>query len=189
MFEDRFPFKRNRDPFEDLFDDIWTYRRGWDIFDEFEEQFRRIQRRMSRLYKEALRSGTIEGKPRIYGWCLRIDSNGKPVFQEFGNIPRLQGSLELPESREPLVDVQETDKQIMVTAEIPGVPKEDIDLEVTSDTLTIRVDSKDRRYYKEINLPAEVDAESGEATYNNGVLTITLNKIKTRRKGKKIKIS
>jgi len=71
---------------------------------------------------------------------------------------------------------------------VPGVKKEDIDLEVTENTLTIKVDTKDRKYYKEVELPCEVDPNSAKATYQNGVLDVELKKAKPKKAGKKIKI-
>ena len=188
--------KRDYDIFDDFFEDDWSgsrIGRHFDIFDEFEEQFRRMQQRMNNLYRGTLKGdfGTLqEGGPKVYGWTYKIDSDGKPVFQEFGNVPRtpLSKPEELPGSREPLIDVQESDKQITVIAEIPGVSKEDVDLEVTNDSLIIRVDNPERRYYKEVDLPDEVDQESGDAKFNNGVLSITLNKLKPKKKGKKLKV-
>ncbi len=188
--------KRDYDIFDDFFEDDWSgsrIGRRFDIFDEFEEQFRRMQQRMDTLYRGALKGdfGTPqEGGPKVYGWTYKMGSDGKPVFQEFGNVPRtpLSKPEELPGSREPLIDVQESDKQITVIAEIPGVSKEDVDLEVTNDSLIIRVDNPERKYYKEVNLPDEVDQESGDAKFNNGVLSITLNKLKPRTKGKKLKV-
>jgi HSP20 family protein len=91
--------------------------------------------------------------------------------------------------REPLVDVIESDDKISVTAEVPGVKKEDIDLEIVDkNKLIIRVDNPDRKYYKEVELPAEVDEKSAKATYQNGVLDIELKKLKPKKKGKKIQI-
>lgn len=186
----KYPFRRDRDDwFDDIFDDIWSRRWG-DIFDEFDEYFRDMRRRMNRLIRDAM-SGKLpepgEGGPYIYGWSFRIGPDGKPVFQEFGNIPHV-GTVEIPGSREPLVDVQETDDEVQITAEVPGVKKEDIDLEVTGNTLIIKVEGKDRKYYKEVELPAEVDPDSAKASYNNGVLDIQLKKVKPKAKGKKIKI-
>ncbi|HHF56110.1 MAG TPA: Hsp20/alpha crystallin family protein, partial [Thermoplasmatales archaeon] len=80
------------------------------------------------------------------------------------------------------------DDKISVTAEVPGVKKEDIDLEVTENTLRIKVDTKDRKYYKEVELPAEVDPKTAKATYQNGVLDVELKKLKPKKKGRKIKI-
>lgn len=186
----KYPFRRDRDDwFDDIFDDIWSRRWG-DIFDEFDEYFRDMRRRMNRLIRDAM-SGKLpepgKGGPYIYGWSFRIGPDGKPVFQEFGNIPHV-GTVEIPGSREPLVDVQETDDEVQITAEVPGVKKEDIDLEVTGNTLIIKVEGKDRKYYKEVELPAEVDPDSAKASYNNGVLDIQLKKVKPKAKGKKIKI-
>jgi len=190
MVKRKFPFGRDRDDwFDDIFDDFWSRRWG-DIFDEFDEYFRDMRRRMNMLIRDAM-SGKLpepkEGGPYIYGWSFRIGPDGKPVFQEFGNIPQ-RGIAELPGSREPLVDVQETDDEVQVTAEVPGVKKEEIDLEVTGNTLIIKVEGKDRKYYKEVELPAEVDPNSAKASYNNGVLDIQLKKVKPKSKGKKIKI-
>ena len=197
----RFPYwrtPRDHDFFEDFFDDFWprsSARREFDIFDEFEDQFRRMRQRMSSLYQDTLRGNVIPpeggGNTRIYGWTFKIDSDGKPVFQEFGNVPRTplaHSKEELPGSREPLIDVQESDKDITVIAEIPGVSKEDVDLEVNEDYLTIRVDNPERKYYKEVKLPEEVDPDTGNARFNNGVLSVTLKKLKPKKKGKRIKV-
>ena len=188
--------KRDHDIFDDFFEDTWPRDRighHFDIFDEFEEQFRRMQQRMNNLYQGTLKGDfrvSQEGSPKVYGWTYKVGSDGKPAFQEFGNVPRtpLSKPEELPGSREPLVDVQEDNKQITVIAEIPGVSKEDVDLEVTNDSMIIRVDNPERKYYKEVNLPAEVDRESGDAKFNNGVLSIKLNKLKPKKKGKKLKV-
>jgi HSP20 family protein len=198
MDREKFPYRkiRDRDIFDDFFGDNGSedrIGRHFDVFDEFEEQFKRMQQRMNNLYRGTLKGDfgiSQEGGPKVYGWTYKMGSDGKPVFQEFGNLPKtpLSKPEELPESREPLIDVQETDKQITVIAEIPGVSKEDVDLEVTNDNLIIRVDNPERRYYKEVNLPDEVDQDCGDAKFNNGVLSITLNKLKPKKKGKKLKV-
>jgi HSP20 family protein len=56
------------------------------------------------------------------------------------------------------------------------VQKKDIELSVVGQTLRIKVDSAERRYFKEVHVPAHVDPDSTKATYNNGVLDITLCK-------------
>jgi HSP20 family protein len=76
---------------------------------------------------------------------------------------------------------------VSITVEIPGVEKNDIDLSVVGQTLKIKVDSAERRYFKEVQLPAHVDPGSTKATYNNGVLDITLCK-SGRGQEKKIRI-
>ncbi len=181
---------KNKDPF-DWFDD-WAFN---DIFQEFDERFRRMHHYINRIMKDAM-EGKIpspeEGGPFIYGWSMRIGPDGKPHIQEFGNVPGKaegiwKGGIH-EDIREPLVDVIESDDKISVTAEVPGVSKEDIELEVVDDVLRIKVDTENRKYYKEVKLPAEVDEKSAKATYQNGVLDVELKKVKPRKRGKKIKV-
>ena len=92
----------------------------------------------------------------------------------------------------PHVDVSETDKEIKVSAELPGMDEKDIDVSLTRDTLTIKGEKKEEKedkgkdYYKmersygtftrSIPLPAEVDTDKVQATFKKGVLEITLPK-------------
>ncbi|HDS59224.1 MAG TPA: Hsp20/alpha crystallin family protein [Thermoplasmatales archaeon] len=185
-----------RNELDEWFSWPWPRRRGFpfgfDIFDDLEEQFRRDWEQMNRFMRQAMRGDLPEpekGGPYVYGWSLRVGPDGKPHFQEFGNVPeerRLGGATEGMKRREPLVDVVEEDDAITITAEVPGVDKKDIDLEITEDTLTISVDKEERPYYKEIRLPAEVDHDSAQASYQNGILDIELKKAKKAKKGKKI---
>lgn len=194
MVRKKWPFKKDDDIFDDWFD--YFGRRfgfGNDIFDEFEEHFRKMQRWMNQMARDAM-SGKLpspeEGGPYVYGWSFRVGPDGKPHFQEFGNVPSATGApRQMIGAREPLVDVIEGDKIVTITAEVPGVSKEDINLEITDDTVIIKVDKEERKYYKEVALPCEVDADSAKASYQNGVLDIELKKVKPKRKGKKIKIN
>jgi HSP20 family protein len=92
----------------------------------------------------------------------------------------------------PHVDVSETDKDIKVSAELPGMDEKDIDVSVTRDTLTIKGEKKEEKedkgkdYYKmersygsftrSVPLPVEVDTDKVQATFKKGVLEITLPK-------------
>ncbi len=174
---------KEKDPF-DWFED-WGID---DIFEEFDERIRRMQHRINKLLKDAM-EGNIpmeEGGPFIYGWSFRVGPDGKPHFEEFGNIKPAAGIEEI--TREPLVDITEDKEKLYVTAEVPGVTKEDIHLEIKGTKLIIKVDREDRKYYKELKLPAEVDENSAKATYQNGVLDIEFKKAKPANKGKKIEI-
>jgi HSP20 family protein len=82
------------------------------------------------------------------------------------------------------VDVIETDGEIHIVAELPGVEKNDIKLHGTEDSLTISVDTPQRKYYKEVALPAKVKVKEAKTQYKNGVLEITLPKIKEEKKPK-----
>ncbi len=92
----------------------------------------------------------------------------------------------------PAMDLVESDGHYTVTAEIPGMAPEDIDIKVADDTLTIRGEKREeterseddrivseRRYgsfQRVMRLPGDVDAEKIAATCAKGVLTLTLPK-------------
>jgi HSP20 family protein len=63
-------------------------------------------------------------------------------------------------------------------------------MEIIEDNMSIDVDTKTRKYHKELKLPENLDHESVKANYKNGVLDITIKRKKEKpKKGKKIKIS
>lgn len=105
----------------------------------------------------------------------------------------------------PKVDVKEEEKEIVVTAELPGMDQKDIDVTVTEDSVRIagekrREEEEEEKGYcrhetsygafeRTIDLPAEVEQDKVEAEFRNGVLTIRLPKSEeAQAKHKKIKI-
>lgn len=90
------------------------------------------------------------------------------------------------------VDLYETDNEVIVKAALPGVKPEDVDISITGETLTIKGESKQESEVKEGNyyrrelrygsftrslpLPTRVVSDRAEATFENGILTITLPK-------------
>jgi HSP20 family protein len=92
--------------------------------------------------------------------------------------------------REPLTEVIECGKTISVTIELPGIDKDDIELRATPESLTVEVDTPDRKFHKEFELPCEVNPNKIHATYKNGILDIALERKGKRKKnkGKKINI-
>ena len=74
------------------------------------------------------------------------------------------------------VDVHEYDDRLRVVADLPGVSKEEIELQCDGDVLSIRATGESRTYDERVRLPASVDETSGSATYNNGVLEVTFER-------------
>ncbi|TYT63164.1 Hsp20/alpha crystallin family protein [Natrialba swarupiae] len=70
------------------------------------------------------------------------------------------------------VDIHETDSEIRVVADLPGVEKDHIDLECDGKTLTISAGSDHHQYDERISLPQRVNEHTASATYNNGVLEV-----------------
>ena len=100
----------------------------------------------------------------------------------------------------PSLDVSETKDNIVVKADIPGMEGKDIDISVSGGVLTIKGEKKQEKeenyhftershgaFSRYIRLPQEVQADKIEASYKNGVLTITLPKSEEA-KAKKVQV-
>jgi HSP20 family protein len=102
----------------------------------------------------------------------------------------------LPSPTQIKVDVKETDQGYTVQAEVPGVAKEDIQVSVDGNVVTLSAEVKQsdtqagdekllrsERYYGSVSrsfqLPADIDQDTAKAKYDNGVLTLTLPKKKS----------
>jgi len=174
--------RSRRDPFGDLFGfgDMF----GFSNIDEEFERMRKIAEKMMSQQRNR-----TSKDPFVYGFSIRQGPDGKPKIDEFGNAKDyFYGDEDSEEKSEwtPLTDVQDTGDKVMVTVDIPGVEKEDIDLNVRDNILIVSVEGK-RRYKKRIQLPAKVDPQGADATYNNGVLEVELEKI-TEEMGQSIEI-
>jgi len=189
----------------------YWYRRWWRERSFFDRLFEDLDRMFEDFFKRSLcipeelvrerklPDGRIvrETGPIVYGYSITIGPDGKPQIREFGNIkpssrPTPFGismpEIKVSKEREPLIDIMEEDEEIKVLAELPGVEKDDINLNCTEKTLTISVDTENRKYYKELELPGEVDPKSAKARYKNGVLEVTLKRIKPKPSGERVKI-
>lgn len=160
---------------------------------EFKEFSTRIPKDLVRERKLPDGSTVREWGPFVYGYSMTVGPDGKPKIREFGNVkPSLKSEpfglakpyLNVKEEREPLVDVISTNGEIKVIAELPGVEKKDIKLHGTENTLTISVDTPKRKYRKEVQTPAPINPKAAKTTYKNGVLEVTVPKIKEKKKPK-----
>jgi HSP20 family protein len=116
------------------------------------------------------------------------------------------GGLDWPFSERkawPSLDIAEDENAFLVTAEIPGVKAEEIDINVHGNMLTIsgekklEQEKKEKGYYhlerkygsfrREVALPSDVDSEKIDAAYKNGILSITLPKTE-KSKAVKVKV-
>jgi HSP20 family protein len=99
----------------------------------------------------------------------------------------------LPAPSQIKIDVKEDDASYTVQAEVPGVPKEDINVSIDGNVVSLRAEVRQHdekkdgekvlrseRYYgavaRSFQLPVDVDAAQAKARYDNGVLTLTLPK-------------
>ncbi|ARM75101.1 archaeal heat shock protein Hsp20 [Acidianus manzaensis] len=162
-----------------------------DIFDYFDDLIREIESEFEDMEREFFKNaGKGDVKtfgPYVYGFSVTMGPDGKPIVEEFGNVKRLGSKPVISEEREPLVDVIEKGDEVRVIAEVPGVDKNNIKVKVDGNTLTITAQEGDKKYYKEVELPAKVDENSAKANYKNGVLEIVFKKKETNT-GKEIKV-
>jgi HSP20 family protein len=187
--------KRRRSPFDKdpFFGDIDR------IFHEMEkrmeEEFKNFTAKVPKDYvkERKLPDGSTvkEFGPFVYGYSMKIGPDGKPEIREFGNIKKSLKGPQVKEEREPLVDVVETNGEIRVVVELPGVEKTDIKLHGTEDSLTISVDTPQYKYYNDVALPAKVKVREAKSSYKNGVLEVILPKTEVLKKpkGEQIDIS
>jgi HSP20 family protein len=173
-----------RDPFFGDIDDMFR-----EMEKMMDEELKNFSARVPKEYvkERQLPDGSTvkELGPFVYGYSMKIGPDGKPEIREFGNIKKgLKGTPQVKEEREPLVDIVETDSEIRVVVELPGVEKSDIKLHGTEDSLEISVDTPQYKYYKEVELPVKVRVKEASSTYKNGVLEVVLPKAEPSSKPK-----
>ncbi len=118
-----------------------------------------------------------EGMKGVFGFSLKTAVGGKPIVEPFGNIKKTPKGPRVEEEREPIIDIFDEKDEIKVYAEMPGVRQEDIKLDLKEDILDISAQTGDRKYHKEVLLPAKVKPETLESSYKNGILEIKIKKL------------
>jgi HSP20 family protein len=105
--------------------------------------------------------------------------------REFGGLADLEGSMWLPQ-----VETFEREGKLFIRADLPGLTKDDISVDITDDAIKIRGERRQENeeneegyyrsersygsFYREIPLPSGVNGEEANATFRNGVLEITM---------------
>ncbi len=161
--------------------------------DEFEALFHRMMRPfrgLDSIWEELKDSPNAKTfGPYYYGYSVTVGPDGKPVVKEYGNVR--QGLLPSAETREPLVDVIVDDKEklLKVVAEMPGVEKKDIKIEVVGRTINLNAEHGDKKYQTKIPIKQKVDEDSVKASYSNGILEVKFKlKEEDKPKGKTVPV-
>ncbi len=151
---------------------------------------------MAKEREEARTTGRreIETRPaRKWGEMDRRFEDFREDMEEFFTRPRwwLPGGFGIP-VRRPAVNIRDQGNSLVITAELPGVSKEDVDLNITDDAVEIhaeaRKETEERRegyvhrersaraFHRYVTLPAAVDPDTAEAHLEDGVLHVELPK-------------
>ena len=136
------------------------------------------------------RGNVARTNPSVFGSLQR------EVDRLFDDFARGIGGLALPGDGElvPRMDVAETDNQIEISLEMPGLERKDVDISLDDNVLTIRGEKKIEKqeedknknyhvvergygvFYRALQLPPGIDPSRIQATMSNGVLKITVPK-------------
>jgi HSP20 family protein len=172
--------------------DPWGYSNR--IFEEMDKEFSNAEDMLNRLFRTVRESGPDISStlPYYYGYQVTVGPDGKPRIREFGNArPSPKGLMEQTNVRQPLVDTNfdEKENSLTITAEMPGITKQDVKLGVEEGLVTIHAEKGDKKYHTELPVASELDADTAKATYTNGILEL---KIKLKRppkpKAREIKV-
>jgi HSP20 family protein len=133
-------------------------------------------------------------------WSRRRDIDR--LFDDFFSAP-LAGFDRRAAMQWPSLEVSQTDAEVRIAAEVPGMSEKDVELWVEDGVLTLRgekkseTEDKDRgyseRYYgrfeRRIALPSGVDESNARADFRDGVLTVTMPKTAEAERGRRIPIN
>ncbi|UCG70847.1 MAG: Hsp20/alpha crystallin family protein [Thermoplasmata archaeon] len=112
--------------------------------------------------------------------------------------------IELATARQPLIDIKDTGSELVIKAEVPGIPKENLDIQLTENSIEIRGKLKTEEeeekegyyrhernystYYRQMTLPAQVIPSKADAKLEDGILQIKIPKKKQTGKEKAHKV-
>ncbi len=163
------------------------------VFEDIDREFRDAEEMLNRIFRtvrEMNPADIVDTFPYYYGYQITIGPDGKPRVREFGNVrPSARGLVEQSGVREPLVDtkVDEKASTLTITAEMPGVTKQDIKVKVSPEYVSIHAEKGDKKYHTDIPVDVELDDKSAKATYSNGILELKI-KLKAPPKSKETEV-
>lgn len=128
---------------------------------------------------------TQVSRPDRFSELERLNRQFSDYLATWGRLPGL-----LAEGFTPLADLEETSEAFTIEVELPGVKKDDLDIEVAGRRLTVTGERKERqrvgilrrrertvgRFHCEVVLPGDVEEDGVEACLDEGVLTVRLPK-------------
>ena len=136
------------------------------------------------------RPATTDSRPDITRWnpleeLDRLNRQLAGYLDSWRQLPSLLG-----DAFTPLADVEESDDAFQVEIELPGVKRDDVDIEVAGRRVTVHGERKEKervgilrkrertvgRFHYEVTLPGDVDEDGVEAHLDQGVLTVRLPK-------------
>lgn len=163
--------------------------------------------------KEALEPARTSPEFNPFGMMRRFTKDMERLFADFEGF-RVPGFFDrefFPFDTEfenvawmPQVELHRNNGELMVRADLPGLTKDDVKVELTDEALTISGERKEEkeekregfyrsernygRFYRQIPLPDGVETHKANATFRNGVLEVTVPVAKSESKARKLEI-
>ena len=158
------------------------------------DPFMSLHREMNRLFDDAFRGMTPSTQGGQGGQTGQTAQGG----QDLGQSAYGQAALV------PHMDVSETDTELRISAELPGVAEKDVEVTLHEDVLTIRGEKKFERtderenfhfversygtFQRSLRIPYPVNPDEVQASFDRGVLTVTLPKSQPQEKSRRIEV-
>lgn len=149
---------------------------AWNVDDDFTRIFEKIFKQLGN--PKRLDPDNPNARSWSYGYSMTTGPDGKPIVKEWGSEFPETPMVEQPND-DPLsqVDIDRTNKTVRVIMELPGITKESIQITGTETSIKVKADYDRWNVDHEVPISAKVDPNTAKATYNNGVLDITLDLI------------
>jgi HSP20 family protein len=173
----------------------WDIGFGRRLFEDIDKEFSEAEEMLNRMFRtvrEMKPSDVIGTFPYYYGYQITVGPDGRPRVKEFGNVkPSARGLIEQSGVREPLVDtaLDEKENTLTITAEMPGVTKQDVRVNISEDHVSIHAEKGEKKYHTDIPVNVALDDTSAKATYANGILELKIKlKEPLKRKAREVKV-
>jgi HSP20 family protein len=141
-----------------------------------------------------------------FEWMTNLDEWFDNFRRNFDLFYRPFRFPELPSLRIPAMDIYEDRDKYEITAEVPGLNKNDIDINLINNSIEIKAERKEEReikkenyirkergrkkYYRKIPLPKNIDKKEIDASFANGIITLVIPKVEiSKEEPTKIKIN
>jgi HSP20 family protein len=143
-----------------------------DMLDELDRYFEDFENDIQDAMRQKFGGAKLFSKPFVAGFQMRVDPEGKPSIQFFGNNPQ-QGDG----ARSPMSDqiLDEKAGRLRLVMDLPGVEKGDIQITAAEESVGVKAERDQRKYATEVALRAKVDPDTGKAEFRNGVLDISFS--------------
>lgn len=157
---------------------------------------------MARGYLTPFRGGSLTptGFGGLGSSLFDLQRRMDRLFDDLVDQRAGSGQLASTGFQNPAIDIDQNDKQIDITAELPGVKEEDVDLSIEDGVLTLCGEKKSERrdeqggysersygrFERRITLPANIDEEHCSAEFRDGILRISIPRVEGKQRGRRI---